>query len=824
VNVNELTTGVTAIAAGGDHTCALTSAGGIMCWGGNYNGQLGDGTTTEHLTPVNVSGLASGILAIAAGGNHTCALTSARGVKCWGYNGAGQLGDGTTADRLTPVDVAGQTSGAVAIAVGGAHTCALTSAWSANCWGFNHLGQLGNGIPTFRTTPVDVEWFNRPDFVVTAIEVTQAIQDLNNTVPLIAGKRTYARVHVRNQGAASSALVTARLCKDATCRMPSNPGGQIQILTNPDRARLDQSFYFELPPDWLNGGLTLIATVNPPGAGQVEESDIFNNSMSRSIQFVDEPPLRLRLYNVRYGSDNVRHEADEFHLDAIESWLSRAYPISTLDVSRSVLDYRGTPVAGAIGGSQIWSRLASEKAFNELFGEDSRIIYYGVVDDGGTVIRGIGTPLPNVAAGPTGNPADYPWDPRLSWDTDGSFGDWYAGHEIGHTLGTWHAPCGVDSPPWEHYPYPNGVIGGPVPEPNRYYGFDIDSRAIYTPTWHDMMTYCPFQWISDYNYNRIRTNVPAQVMMTTREKTSTGEYLIVAGSINLTQNTGSLDTLYRIQSAGVSTPPITGTHAVKLLGASDIILAEYPIMPSEDSETQPGEDQLGFISEVVPWITATQRVAIYSGTLELDSRLVSTNTPTVTVLSPNGGEVFPNTAVVSWSASDADLDPLTYVIQYSADDGATWQAIAVGITNTTVYTLDLHLLPGGDHSRVQIIASDGINTGIDASDAAFHVARKLPTVRILSPANDSHYLPGQTIILVGQGTDVEDGTLADSALTWQSNVSGILGTGRMLDITGLRSGKHTISLMATDSTGYTATVSIKIFAGAKVYLPIIRRN
>jgi hypothetical protein len=131
--------------------------------------------------------------------------------------------------------------------------------------------------------------------------------------------------------------------------------------------------------------------------------------------------------------------------------------------------------------------------------------------------------MPKVAAGPTGSPADYPGNPLLSWDTDGSFGDWYAGHEIGHTLGTWHAPCGVDSPPWEHYPYPNGVIGGPISEPNRYYGFDIDTRAIYTPTWHDMMTYCPYQWISDYNYNRIRNNIPIQVMMTTNGKTSTGD-------------------------------------------------------------------------------------------------------------------------------------------------------------------------------------------------------------------------------------------------------------------------------------------------------------
>lgn len=146
--------GATVLAAGYAHACALTSAGLVKCWGENEYTELGDGTVTASFsfTPISVKGLSPGIASLAAGAFHTCALNStSTGVACWGYNGESELGDHSTATRSGAVDVlasggAAALSGAAAIASGAYHACALASTGAVKCWGDNGAGQLGDGL------------------------------------------------------------------------------------------------------------------------------------------------------------------------------------------------------------------------------------------------------------------------------------------------------------------------------------------------------------------------------------------------------------------------------------------------------------------------------------------------------------------------------------------------------------------------------------------------------------------------------------------------------------------------------------------------------
>jgi prepilin-type N-terminal cleavage/methylation domain-containing protein len=148
--------GVTALAVGSWHACALLSSGGLKCWGANDLGYLGDGTNNWRATAGDVSGLTSGVAQVSASGSGGCAVTTTGAAKCWGRNDYGQLGDGTTETSFVPVAVSGMSSGVASISLSSYFGCAVTTTGGAKCWGANWDGQLGTGDSTSSLVPVAV--------------------------------------------------------------------------------------------------------------------------------------------------------------------------------------------------------------------------------------------------------------------------------------------------------------------------------------------------------------------------------------------------------------------------------------------------------------------------------------------------------------------------------------------------------------------------------------------------------------------------------------------------------------------------------------------
>jgi len=156
------TAGITdavAVSSGDFHTCALLQSGSVSCWGLNFSGQLGDGTANDAATPVQVTGISTAV-GVSAGVVHTCAALQDGTAKCWGYNSAGQLGDGTTTDARAPVTVNGITTATAAITAGNNDSCVVIRGGPVKCWGMNTYGELGNGTTADALTPGAVVGIN----------------------------------------------------------------------------------------------------------------------------------------------------------------------------------------------------------------------------------------------------------------------------------------------------------------------------------------------------------------------------------------------------------------------------------------------------------------------------------------------------------------------------------------------------------------------------------------------------------------------------------------------------------------------------------------
>ena len=350
------------------------------------------------------------------------------------------------------------------------------------------------------------------------------------------------------------------------------------------------------------------------------------------VRFVKAVPLRVHLAKIRYTASGsaTTHLPSTLDIDLIRSWLRRAYPVATVSLTTTTID---APHAAPFNASEINASLIALRAVDVAAGTDKRTHYFGLVADSGGFMRGLASGIPSspapgtVASGPTG-PSTF------GWDADGSYGDWYTAHELGHTFGRFHAEfCGAVG--GASYPYANGQLSN---ADGRYVGLDagdpllaLPMRALPGTASHDVMTYCDNQWLSAFTYDGIRTRLTAESTIGAGAPppgaAAAGPGDGVAGihvvaAANVTRATGSLSAV--LPSSSEPSPPDDAAgrepFSLVLATARGRTLVEQPVAFQPSACELPDDDVTGTIDVVLPSDPKARRIELRHGDRVLDSR------------------------------------------------------------------------------------------------------------------------------------------------------------------------------------------------------------
>jgi len=286
----------------------------------------------------------------------------------------------------------------------------------------------------------------------------------------------------------------------------------------------------------------------------------------------------------------------------------------------------------------------------------------------------------------------------------------------------------------------------------------------------------------------------------------TQNYLLVGAVVDF--NAGTAQFLPCLPLTTTNAPPGESPGTNFLLEALDdsgkvlqsIQFAGAPCVFAENSTNQTADFIVALAAD--PSIRAL--MLWHNGGL-MGTLTASPNAPTLTLITPNGGQKFgAGTVSASWSGNDADGDTLAYTVQYSADGGTSWKTLAVDIPDQSL-EFDSSQMAATTQGLIRVIASDGFNTTTAQSATNFTVQPHAPSVSINAPADGSTFIGHQQLFLDASANDMQDGALGGTNVQWYSDRDGALGSGAILtfDSTVLSEGYHTITVRAIDSAGLT---------------------
>lgn len=655
-------------------------------------------------------------------------------------------------------------------------------------------------------------------FKFLGLEVVQATQDMQGSVPLIAGKPTIVRVYLAVEGTASIANVTGAL----TATRPGaggvsstlNSANDATINSSPLQAkRLDAnaSLNFVLPDAWIRAGTAhfQLSKLYIQGSQSTLPCIGCTNPDANApywLQFQLTKPLKVVLAPYAYTRSNTTPDILFAPMLTLQ-FVNNVFPLSGDFPS----DAAGIKVVRILPMRSTDRNLATFDAAGD-FQDELEDLASDVLDQYGSDVRLFGMTPCFPCAGAAGSGRVAYGD---SWAMENGiiplekvpdYGEHWA-HEFGHTFGRAHLSN-------DH----NEVAGGDVDlgSPYAHGGIGEPGVAISTMQWlgsphlippyppdgthaHDFMSYgrSP-RWVSPYTYKALFSKLRVTQAFALAPPAPV-EKLVVGGRIAADGRT-TLRPFHRVTTRSSTSVGARGAFSVELFDVAGRVTLTHRF-DAQKVEHSP-QRTLSF-TEFVPWRAGTQKIVVKRGGTVLASRAVSLNTPRLQITSPVGGDAWGAKAVVRWQAADDDGDRLTFAVLYNAGRDQSWIPIANGVTANEV-TIDTSLLPGSNAARIRVRATDGVNTTI-AESRPFNVADKPPLTGILNPRGEKPVARGTPIDLTGFAYDPEDGVLSGDRLTWTSDRERLIGRGGRLK-TRLRSlGRHVITLTATDSRGRSVT-------------------
>lgn len=647
---------------------------------------------------------------------------------------------------------------------------------------------------------------------IDSIEFTQAIQELQSLdelkadlaadgeppVPIVTRKQAVVRVYMEEVATVTRVKISVQipgvLSLERTITL--QPGCTADESRTQENNCLSADFYFG-PPE---GSWTATVTTFDMQDNEIESHDLSLTSVETKrltifpvrvcdatdplkdvwfcgtrLQFSRLLPFLRSTFPGRVGLVVTRTEVKRETTLADKAWMT--------DIVNDILD--------------LWVTAGSPK-------DD---YYYGIVR---AAAGGLAKSSPGGVAHPpdTGNAAVS----RVSvkrFDLDGDrveTADEIVAHELGHNFGRLHAPS----------PAAVGCYNNPKNQDPEWpadespliqeVGFDLRAGRALLPEAHaDWMSYCTPRWIRPYTYTAV-----VDVFRSTTTTIVPGQFWLVSGLIE--GGTAIIDPLYEFETKG-SLDEETGDHRIEVRDAPGSVLFTRRFNPTGFTSTEAQDETFEgppAFSELIPVQESAASIVILDpGGIQLGNIIISGIAPLVDVSFPLGGEVLSGAQTLSWQVTDPDSTEHTFWVQYSADGGATWETLSPNIDDSEL-AVDFDGLPkSGVNSLIRIIASDGVNTGTAVSNP-FTVLGKPPEAEIFFPGEGELFQLQQLIWLQGHGFDPDDGFLEGTALAWESDLDGVLGTGDELPITTLSEGTHVVMFTATDSDGNSASDSISV--------------